>query len=54
MHKYRLFQSRDTISYNFYDLTLREVENKIDEIYNHINNIDGFYYMSNMLVDFNL
>lgn len=54
VHKYRLFQSRDTISYNFYDLTLREVENKIDEIYNYINNIDGFYYMSNMLVDFNL
>lgn len=42
VHKYRLFQSRDTLSYNFYDLTLREVEDKIDEIYNHINNINGF------------
>lgn len=54
VHKYRLFQAGDSTNYNFYGITLREAKNKIDEIYDHINNINCFYYMNLMGDDFHL
>lgn len=54
VHKYRLFLYWDSFNYNFYGCTLAEAKNKIDEIYNHINNINGFYYLNLMGDDFHL
>ena len=52
VHKYRLFLPKDSMLYSFYDCTLWEAKNKIDEIYTHIKNINGFYYVNKMWEDY--
>ena len=53
-YKHRLFIPQKSVDYDFYQLNLEQVKTKIDNIYTHINNIDGFYYMNNMWEEYYL
>lgn len=48
VHKYTLFKCTKAEYFDFNNLDLESCRRKLDEVYSYIDNIDSYYYVSNM------
>ena len=48
VNKYTLFKCTKAQYFDFNNLDLESCKRKLDEVYSYIDNIDSYYYVSNM------